>query len=254
MLRWLTILATLGMIAVNGLANALPINGRATGEISDGFDILFTPAGYVFSIWGLIYLGLVGFAIVQALPSRHDDAIFAAVRPWFLLNTAANASWIFAWHYELFPLTLGLMLVILASLVAIYAKLEATARGDGLEFVFARAPFSVYFGWISIATIANTTVVLWELGLRGPLGDPTWTLAILVAATALCAVVSLRSGDPIYAAVFVWALIGIAVENSDRTLLLVGASSLAGVCAVVGGVSRFAVGRRSERRRSSTRS
>lgn len=250
MLRWLTILATLGMIAVNGLANALPINGKTTGAISDGFDILFTPAGYVFSIWGLIYLGLVGFAVVQALPSRHDDAIFTAIRPWFLLNTAANAGWIFAWHYELFPLTLGLMLVILASLVAIYAKLEATAPRDALELVLGRAPFRLYFGWISIATIANTTVVLWEMGLRGPLADPTWTLAILVAATAIGAAVSLRSSDPIYAAVFVWALIGIAVENSDRTLLLVGASSLAGVCGVVGGVSLFAAVRRSRRRPS----
>ena len=100
------------MIAVNALANALPINGRTTGEISDGFDILFTPAGYVFSIWGLIYTMLIVFSIVQVLPSYQRPEV-AAARPWYLLSAAGNMSWIFAWHYELIPLSLVFMLALL---------------------------------------------------------------------------------------------------------------------------------------------
>lgn len=234
MLRWLTIIATLGMIAVNGLANTLPINGKTTGDISDGFDILFTPAGYVFSIWGLIYLGLLGFAVVQALPSRRDDPTLAAIRPWFLLNALGNASWIIAWHHERFVLSWFVMLVILGSLIAIYRKLLAHPPTGALDRVFVQTPFRIYLGWITVATIANTTVVFASLGFASVLADPTFTIALLVAATALCTAVSLRFTDPVYAAVFVWAEIGIAVANPGQATLQPVAYALAGVCAAVG--------------------
>lgn len=237
MLRWLTIAATAGVIAVNGLANALPIGGKTTGEISDGFDILFTPAGYVFSIWGLIYLALTAFTVVQALPSRHARPVFAEIRPWYLLNTVANAAWILAWHHEHFALTLGLMLVILGSLVVIVRRIVARGDDDWIALALVRAPFSLYLGWISVATIANVTVVLAAWGATEPLADPTVTLGILIAATVLCIAVSRRLADPVYAAVFVWALIGIATKHSDITALSVGALVLAGVCMVAAAVA-----------------
>lgn len=233
-LRWLTILATAGMIAVNGLANALPINGKTTGEISNGYDILFTPAGYVFSIWGLIYLGLIGFAIVQALPSRKDDPVIESVRPWYLLNTAANAGWIVAWHYELVALSLVVMLVILGSLVTIYLKVAKLSLATPVSFAAVRVPFSLYFAWICIATIANLTVLLWTLGATELLSDPTATLIIVVAATALGSAISLRAADPAVAGVFVWAIYGIASKNAEAPMLSVGASVCAGVCAAAG--------------------
>ncbi len=230
-MRWLVILATAGILAVNGLANGLPINGKTTGDISDGFDILFTPAGYVFSIWGLIYTMLIVFSVVQALPSRQSSQVEKA-RPWYLLNAAGNMSWIFAWHYELFPLSLVLMLVILGSLIAI----ERAVRGvEGrFERAFVRAPFSLYLGWISVATIANVTVVLWEAGATGLLSSPGFTLGLMVGATGICAAVSVRLADPVYAGVFVWALVGIGVANGETSLLLWGALVLVGVCAVTG--------------------
>lgn len=233
------------MITVNSLANALPIGGNTTGDIADGFDIAFTPAGYVFSIWGLIYLLLSGFSVLQALPSRARQPVVEGVRPWYLLNTAANAAWIFAWHYEQFALSLGIMVVILASLVGIYRELRRHPTGDTLEKVLVRAPFSVYLGWISVAIIANTTVVLWVFGVREPLADPTTTLALVAAATTVCAVVALRFSDPVYAAVFVWAIIGIAMKHSDESTLFIGALCFAFLCAAVTGMSAAAALRKS---------
>lgn len=225
------------MLAINGLANALPINGKTTGDISDGFEILFTPAGYVFSIWGLIYTLLIVFSVVQALPSRQADPAFAAVRPWYVLNAFTNAAWIFAWHYERFALSLALMLVLLGTLIAIATKVRDVGLRDGLSFAALRAPFSLYLGWISIATIANITVVLWSYGVTDPLRDPTLTLGIVVLAALIGAAVAVKRADPVFASVFVWALIGIAVDNAASTLLYTGSLVAAGVCGVAVGVA-----------------
>lgn len=241
-MRWMAIGATLVMLTVNGLANGLPINGKTTGDIANGFDIAFTPAGYVFAIWGLIYLGVCAFSIVQALPARANEPVVRAVRPWHVVNALANASWIFAWHHERFGLALGLMFVILGSLVAITRAVEGV-RG-GMLYATVRAPFSLYLGWISVATIANITVVAWTLGATDLLRDPAVTLALVAGASVLCAVVALRRADPIYAAVFVWALIGIAIKNADTPLVYGGALGFAGVCVAVAAVAVVGARRR----------
>ena len=232
MLRWITIVGTLVMLATNGLANGLPINGKTTGDIADGFDILFTPAGYVFSIWGLIYLAVVGFTIFQALPAQKDDVRLHAIRPWFVLNTAANAGWILCWHHELFVLSLGVMFVIAASLAVIFRHLQASPPRSGIEFLVLHAPFSLYFGWISVATLANVTVVLATLGFTAAMASPAVTLVLLGLVTVICAVVSLRFADPVYAAVFVWASVGIGAANSDTAPLLGGSLTVAALCTV----------------------
>jgi hypothetical protein len=224
------------MITVNGLANALPINGRTTGEISDGFDILFTPAGYVFSIWGLIYLALIAFSTAQALPSQKSRPELSKIRPWYVLNAAANAGWILAWHHERFAVSWLLMLIILGSLVAIYTELARQPSDHSAAGALFRSAFSLYLGWISVATIANTTVVASIWGCSAALASPTVTLGILAFATVICVYVSLRFADPIYAAVFVWAQVGIGVKHGGvdalRSLHL-GAFFFAALCLVV---------------------
>lgn len=246
MSRWLIVLATLLMLTVNALANALPIGGNTTGDISDQFNILFTPAGYVFSIWGLIYAAVIAFTVLQALPAHHDRPVIKAIRPWFALNALANASWIFAWHHELFEVSLALMWVILGSLFVIGQEIRRhpeVAEGFGL----IRATFSLYTGWISVAVIANFTVVLSLAGLAEQLADPAWTLGILTVATGLCSYVALRYADPIYAGVFVWALAGIAVKNASYPVLNLGAWSFAAVCALVAGAATVLAVRRARR-------
>ena len=159
------IVGVLATIAVNVLANTLPINGQNTGDISDRFDIYFVPAGYVFSIWGLIYLGLIAFAVYQALPAQRENPRLQRMGWWFALASVANIAWIFLWHYLVFNWTIVAMLALLGSLIAIYLRLGIgrTAVPAGERWA-VRAPFSVYLGWITVATIANATQLLFYRG------------------------------------------------------------------------------------------
>src|SRR5687767_4589118 len=120
----ITAIFTIAMIAVNALANILPINNQNTGEISDRFEVYFTPAGYVFSIWGLIYIGLIAYSIYQALPAQRDNKALDETAPWYWLSSAANIVWILLWHYNLFYTTLLAMGLLLISLIMIYVRLN----------------------------------------------------------------------------------------------------------------------------------
>ena len=146
----------------------LPFNGQETGAISDRFAIYFVPAGYVFSIWGLIYLGLIAYAIFQALPAQRENPRLRSIGGLFALASVANIAWIFLWHYEVFPATLAVMLVLLGSLIAIYLRLgTGLTQVSRAETWMVRVPFSVYLGWITVATVANATQLLYFLGWNG---------------------------------------------------------------------------------------
>lgn len=226
----LTVAAT---IVVNILANALPLNGLNTGEISDRFQVYFVPAGYVFSIWGLIYLGLIAYAVYQALPSQRENPRLRKTGYLVAASGLANIVWIFLWHYEQFPLTLVTMFTLLGLLIAIYLRL-----GIGIYLVQAtetwsvRLPFSIYLGWITVATIANITAVLYFLNWDGfGVSPETWMLIVLVAVVVIAALVSLRRRDFAYNLVILWALFGIAVKHS--TVGLVATASLTSAALVV---------------------
>lgn len=220
------IFATVITIGVNILANALPINGQNTGDISDLFLVYFVPAGYVFSIWGVIYTGLIAYSIFQALPSQRSNRTLVAIAPWYLLSAAANSVWIFCWHYNLFPLSLVLMLVLLASLIMIYRRLSADAQpASRAELWAVRVPFSIYLGWVCVATIANATSVLYLTGwnLLG-ISEPMWAVIMLVVATVLGLAFSIVRNDVGFVLVFVWAFVGIAVKHSATPAVAVTAS------------------------------
>lgn len=245
--QMITILATLITITVNSLANALPLNGQSTGEISDRFDVLFVPAAYVFSIWGLIYLGLIAYSVYQALPAQRDNALLNRIAPLYWLASAANSIWIFLWHYEYFSWTILVMLALLLSLIAIYRQLRATDGATEAGFAWAaRLPFSIYLGWISVATIANAAQWLFFLGWGGwGLSDVTWTLIMLGVAALLGLVMLLRERDYAYALVLVWAFIGIAIKQAGAGQQAVSVGAYAAVAALVVGI--LAVGVQSRR-------
>ncbi|MGD2177053.1 MAG: tryptophan-rich sensory protein [Anaerolineae bacterium] len=209
------VLALVSTVAVNGLANALPLNGQTTGEISDRFDVYFVPAGYVFSIWGLIYLALGAFTVYQALPSQRDNPRLRRVGYLFVLSCAANVAWLFLWHYEVFPLTLLAMVALLLSLIAIYLRLEIRhTEVSTVERWLVGVPFSIYLGWITVATIANATSLLDYLNWGGwGIRPEIWAVIMLIAGTGIASVVSLTRGDVAYTAVIVWAFAGIAVKH-----------------------------------------
>ena len=210
----LIVITTLITLIVNGLANVLPLNGLNTGEISDGFDIYFVPAGYVFSIWGLIYIGLIAFAIFQALPAQRQNPRLEKVGTWAILANLANAAWIFTWHYQLFPLSLVMMVILLVSLLFIYQGLGiGRSAVPASERWLAHLPFSIYLGWISVATIANVSDVLDYINWGGfGIAEEIWMVLLLAVVAALAWVMSTMRRDIAYLAVLLWALAGIGVK------------------------------------------
>ena len=220
--QWVNVLAVVVTLAVNGLANALPINGQQTGEISDRFPVFFVPAGYVFSIWGLIYIGLIAFAIYQALPAQRTDPRLQRVGYWFALSCLANTVWILLWHYNMFPASLLVMLVLLASLIVIYLRLDIGRATVGAAEKWAvNVPFSIYLGWITVATVANATSVLYHLQWNGfGISPEIWAVLMIGAATIICLAVILTRRDVAYSLVLIWALIGIAVKQGDRSQIV----------------------------------
>jgi len=231
-------------LTVNGLANALPLNGRMTGEISDSFPVYFVPAGYVFAIWGVIYIGLVAFGIYQALPSQRENPRLRSLGYWFALSCLANSVWIFFWHYLLFPLTLIAMLILLVSLIVIYQRLRiGQASVNTVERWTVNIPFSVYLGWITVATIANVTDLLeyWKwngFGLSGPL----WAVILLAVAVAVAYLIAQMRRDVAYLLVLVWAFIGIAVKQAGTPV--VGVSAWVATALVVGCIALALLARR----------
>ncbi len=235
----LSILVTIG---INGLANALPINGLNTGQISDRFEVYFVPAGYVFSIWGVIYLGLIAFAIFQALPSQRENPRLRASGWWICLGGLANSAWIFLWHYEQFPLTLIAMLILLATLIVTYLRLEIGRTAvPPAETWAARLPFSIYLGWITVATVANVTSLLDYLAWDGwGIAPEIWMGMLLVVVLAITVLMIVTRRDIAYAAVILWALAGIAIKHAAVPAVVIPTWITFGLVALaLGAVSRM---------------
>jgi hypothetical protein len=232
----ITILVTLITIILNILANALPFNNQGTGEISDRFDILFVPAGYVFAIWFFIYLGQIIFTVYQARSDQQENELLNRIAPLYWVANVANNIWLILWHWEFFPLTLAAMLVILTSLIALY--LQISKNGSPLsstEKWLVKVPFSVYLGWISVATVANFSQVLFFTGWNGfGLSPVLWTLIMLAVATVLGFLMLWRENDIAYAAVLVWAFIGIGIAQAGTPAVVYGSRIGAGLLALYG--------------------
>ncbi len=229
-LRQFFVIVTFALtIVMNGLATSLPLNGMDTGAISDMFPNFFTPAGYVFAIWGVIYLGLTAFTIYHSLPGQRANPRLRQIGWLFIASNLFNSAWIFAWHYLLFPLSFVLMLGILGTLLTLFVYL-GSRPASALERWIVHVPFSIYVGWISVATIANATILLQDQGFTGgPLPEPVWSALLLVIGTAIAVYVVRTRRDVAYGAVFVWAFIGIAVKYSATPLVATTAGVLAGL-------------------------
>ena len=222
------IVAFILVISVNGLANGLPLGGQTTGEISAKYPSLFTPAGFTFSIWGLIYLGLMIFTIYQALPAQRENATIAKVSKLFVANCVANAAWIFFWHYDLLWLSLLMMAAILFTLVQIFRALAAVQAMSIAQRLFVQLPFSLYTAWITVAFIANISAVQMSMGWDD-WGMPAmdWTLLKLAVAGAIGSTVIVRKGDIAYILVVAWAAFGIMTKQAATPEVAGAAATLA---------------------------
>ena len=216
----LVVVSLLAVISINALAKTLPLNGQTTSEISNRLPVLFTPAGYVFSIWTIIYL-LLSIWVVGLWRTRNNgDILFEKRSLLFIISSIFNISWIFLWHYELFALTVVAMIGLLITLLLLYRTYQVQDNK-----ISSRLPISIYLGWISVATISNISYVLTVYQWSGwGLSDPLWAVIMMTVGTALALHIRFHHFDIAYPFVFIWAFIGIAVHNGFEELLVTTAA------------------------------
>lgn len=227
-MKYLNLLLFAGMVVMNYLANALPLNGKTTGELSDAYPNLFVPAGVTFSIWGVIYILLLIFCVVQFTTSHQ--AVISRIGWLFGISCIFNALWIVAWHYERLPLSLILMLGLLVSLIWINIFIK------DMPFGFFKAAFGIYLGWICIATIANVTALLVAYGWGGfGISEETWTIIMIIVGTVVAALAIWRFDNPFIGLAVVWAFIGIMIKRQAdvRSIFITAAVAMVLVAAVL---------------------
>lgn len=201
-------------IIMNALANALPLNGKTTGELSNQYPNFFVPAGITFSIWSIIYLFLLIF-IIYPFTGKQARQHTLKIGPWFMLSCLCNGSWILAWHYELVEVSVLIMLAFLFILIRIYRLLENPQPAFSTKDKWMlKTTFSIYLGWICIATIANITTLLVHHGWSGgPLSQPVWACIAIGLGTALGAYIASTRKDLAFILVLLWAFAGIFLKQ-----------------------------------------
>lgn len=216
------------MIITNALANILPINGIGTGAVSDSYPNLFAPAGFTFIIWGVIYLLLAifvlhSFNVFQRQDNQITEETTEQVLALFSLSSILNSIWIFTWHYRIIWLSMILMVLILVCLIQI-RRLLVRQRMSRVEKGIFLLPFTVYFGWITVATIANATTLLVDLGWNGfGIPESWWTVIIVIIGAWIGGTTLAKFRDYGYGAVLIWAYFGILMKHIDGTLGFSGA-------------------------------
>lgn len=227
--RWLVVAATLGTLAVNALANTGGLGGVTTGEVASRYDLPFTPAGYVFSIWGLIYLGLAAFTAFQFSGTGAASARVGPVRPAYVFTAAANVAWLWFWHHEALLASFVVIVLLIAALAATYRHLGASAPPSASEAWCLDVPFRLYTAWITVAALANLSVVLATPGVVGTgLGPRGVSLAMIAAAAAIAVFAYLRLRDAIFLLTIAWAAGGVALKAGQPPSVSVPAMVLCG--------------------------
>lgn len=227
-----TIVAILSAIGINALSNFFPINGLNIGEISNQVfaGVLVTPANYAFAIWGVIYLGILAFGIYQLLPNRRDHSRIQKLRFPIIGASIFQSFWIFQFQSRNYWASVILMIGILLSLIT--AFLASRQDGDRLsreEKWLIQIPFSIYLGWISVASIVNIASALYSNHWDGLGISPViWTVLLSAMSTAIAVLIILRYKDIAFTSVILWALVAIAARQASQPTILITTS----VCAI----------------------
>lgn len=227
MSRYANLVFFAGMIVMNYLANALPLGGKTTGELSDAYPNLFVPAGVTFSIWGVIYLLLAGFCVVQF--SQKGAPVAESIGWLFAVSCLLNGLWIIAWHYEKVPLSLLVMAGLLVTLILINLKLKDLPLG------LIKAAFGIYLGWICIATIANVTALLVRWNWDGfGLSQEIWAIVMIAVGAAIVSAAIVKLANPFLGPAAVWAFAGIILKRSEdyRAIAMTALAGILFVAAV----------------------
>ena len=219
-LKWINTLAFAAMVVVNALANLLPIGGNTTGQVSAAYPNLFTPAPITFVIWGVIYMLMAVFVVYQW--GAFDGGLYSAsvvknIGLWFAVSCALNIAWIFLWHNKQIGLSTICIALLLITLIIINKKLIGT-EGNVWQRLAAKSGFSVYYGWIIAATIANVCVLLTKIGWNGwGISADFWTVAVLLIGAVIGAAVVLIGKNRIAGMAMMWAYAGILIRHLSKT-------------------------------------
>lgn len=234
------------MIVINAVAGSTKLlNGRNTADVSAAHPTLVTPAGFTFSIWGIIYVLLFVFVVFQLLSRHRQDSFNSQVSYLFILSSIFNISWLFLWQYDYIAASVPMIFALLVSLIVIYLRLQVgTSRVSLKEKLSVHLPFSVYLGWITVASIADASAALVSVNWDGFGVSPTlWVLVVIVLALLITLTVLGTRRDIAYGLVVVWALVGIAASQGGHPEVVAtaeGGAIVAGISvAVVALVSRL---------------
>jgi hypothetical protein len=222
-------------VIVNGLAGSTEmIGGQNTAAVSNANFTLITPAGYVFAIWGVIYLLLGVFVVYQALPGQKVKDYQDKIGWLFVLSSLINIVWLFAWQYEYLSVSVLLMFALLGTLIAIYLRLDIGRSNATMnEKLAVHLPFSVYLGWITVATIANIAAMLVSYDWDGFGISPTiWAVIVVAVALVITVLMLATRRDIAYALVLIWALVGIAVNHTGEQTVVLATGAAAAIIAV----------------------
>jgi len=219
---WVALIITLG---INFLSQSPSVVSLTVADIANKYPIYFLPANYVFSIWGIIYTGLIAYAIYQTLPAQRKNPVFDTLAVLFLITCVANSVWLVLFLNLQFALSPVAMLVLLGTLIVIYQWLKINQKPVSGPMRWAvHVPFSIYLGWITVATVANVTYVLYDAKWDGlGIAPTTWAVIMMAAAGVITLAMIFTRRDIAYTLVVAWALIGIVVRYSGVTTVAVGA-------------------------------
>lgn len=238
----MNLLVAIATVIYNGLSQALPIGTATNAEIANRLPIYFFPANVTFSIWGIIFLGLIAFGVYQALPAQRNNPYVKAIGPWLILSSVGNVGWLLTFQFENFGLALIPIVILLVTLGIAYVqirKVDATPTIWDRLFIFA--PISIYFAWSAVATVASTTYFLYAASDLTPtatwlgIDQALWGTIILVVTGAITTAVAYLNRDLVYMAVVVWAFAGIIIRypNVTEVAVAAGAMALLGTVAVI---------------------
>jgi hypothetical protein len=214
-------IAFVSVVFINYLSNTGVMNGKTIGSLSDSIRSLFTPAGYAFSIWGLIYLFLLGFVIYQVrslfVKVKNDDFV-EKIGFWFIISCIANSAWIFAWIYEYTGVSCIFIFLLLVSILKIIInnkmQIEAVKKS---KLLFVSLPFVIYGGWVTVASVANVSSYLVKINWNGfGISAEIWTIILILIATLINIIVIYKRKMYAFALVGAWALTAIGIANKEN--------------------------------------
>ena len=242
--RWLTALAILSNIYLNYYSNTHPFAGQTMGVVSAKYPTLLTPAGYAFSIWGLIFLALVVYAVWQLLPGQREISLPDALAKPLTLASIATGVWVVLFAYELILPSVGMMLLILGSLIVAYGRTRRRIFAEAAP-ALAGVPFSLYLGWISVASVINITIGLRQLGWQTAEGvSVVLTLGLIFMVVALGLIMSRVFRDMVFPLVVAWALVAIWMVRLGAVPELGWAALIGATLVTIGGIMLSRMGGR----------